>query len=245
MRTTIERDTHTGAVTVHLAGDLTRTTVPTVRSAIGRAAAQCPTAVLVDLADLERRSPVGLTVFAAVTRQAEQVWGVPVVLYSAAPGLDGAFGPSRSFVALYENRWQALTAMRSRIPRWISRSLTPVPRSAAAARAVTDDACSRWRLSHLRDGARLVASELAANAIVHAATAFDLTAGATRRYLRIAVEDRSRVMPRAAPGEPEVGTSMPPGSGRGLRMVEAISTYWGATRVPGGKIVWALLSTEP
>jgi hypothetical protein len=90
----------------------------------------------------------------------------------------------------------------------------------------------------------LVASELAANAIRHAATAFELTAGYTGRYLRIAVRDGSPAMPRTADLPPPAGDVPPPVSGRGLRLVGATSRYWGTTRIPGGKIVWALLKTN-
>jgi hypothetical protein len=50
-------------------------------------------------------------------------------------------------------------------------------------------------------------------------------------------------MPRPA-GTPPAATIMPPGSGRGLRAVEAVSSHWGVTRVPGGKIVWSLVDAQ-
>lgn len=89
--------------------------------------------------------------------------------------------------------------------------------------------------------ALLVASELAANAIVHAATHFVVMANYSGRYLRVAVRDRSKTIP-AITSQPPPGDSIAPaGSGRGLWIVAAASTRCGVTRIPDGKIVWALM----
>jgi anti-anti-sigma regulatory factor len=243
MRTTEHQDLATGVTTVRLAGDLNVATATTVRAAIGKAAAECPSAVLVDLTDMGQADAVRLSVLAAATHQAQQAWGVPVLLYAAAPQIRRGLGAYRTFVSLHENRREALTAAQENVPRWIRQRLSPAPTAAAAAREVLDEACLIWRLSPLRESARLIASELAANAIVHAATAFEVTASHTGRYLRIADKDGSHAM-QDITDMPELTAEFPPHeAGRGLRMVEALSTYWGVTRIPGGKIVWALLRT--
>jgi hypothetical protein len=164
-------------------------------------------------------------------------------LCEAADGVRQGLDAVRTYVALYEDSSQAALAVHANVPRWIRRHLPPGRGSAAVARTVTGEACLTWGLSGLRNSARLVANELAANAIVHAPGDFDLTVVHTGRYLRIAVQDGSPAMPRV-PGEPAVtGTLMRPGSGRGLRIVAGSATHWGATPVAGGKIVWALLQS--
>jgi hypothetical protein len=134
-----------------------------------------------------------------------------------------------------------LLAVRAHVPRWIRRRLTPDPPSAALARSLVGDACVSWGVPHLRDPARLVASELANNAIVHAGTEFQVITAYTGQYLRITVKDGSRVVPQVTGGPPATGVIMAPGSGRGLRMITAASTHWGVTMTPGGKIVWTLM----
>ncbi|XVV09854.1 ATP-binding protein [Actinoplanes sp. CA-131856] len=236
MRTTTERDRDTGFIMVRLSGVLSRTTVTTIRAAIGKAAAECPAAVIVDLSGLHQSGPGHLTTFATASYQARETWGVPVLLHSADPGIARDLGAYRSFVALYENQDQALTAVRAYVPRWMRRCLTPVTSSARAARALVDEACTAWNLGAVWEDARLVVTELAANAILHAASEFEVVVSCPGRYLRVAVQDASTAMPRTV--EPGID------HGRGLHLIAAVSTHFGATRIRGGKIVWALLTTD-
>ncbi|TDO41968.1 ATP-binding protein [Paractinoplanes brasiliensis] len=243
MRTTTQRDLESGITTVMVSGALTKATKTTIRSAIGKAAAECPAAVVVDLSGLSQSEPGEVLVLPVASHAAQQTWGVPVLLYAAEPCIRRELSAYRMFVALYDDRWQAMTAVRAYVPRWRRQHLAPVPASAAAARALTGEACLAWNLTALRDRARLITSELAANAIQHAATDFEVMVAHTRCYLRIAVQDGSRVLPHTIDHNPPTGMIVPPGSGRGLLIVDASSTHWGATRVPGGKIVWALMRT--
>jgi anti-anti-sigma regulatory factor/anti-sigma regulatory factor (Ser/Thr protein kinase) len=245
MRTTTERSLETGVTTVRLTGELTVTTMTTVRSAIGKAAAECPIAVVVDLSGFRRAGRVSLSLFATATYQAQLNWGVPVLLCAAEPEIGRELRAFRSYVALYDDHWRAVTAVRAYVPRWMRQQMAPVPASAAAARALVGHACRTWNLAAVRDAARLVASELAANAIVHARTAFDVTAAYTGRYLRIAVHDGSPAKPRLQMAlVPDVSPARY-SSGRGLHVVAAVSAHWGCARVPGGKIVWALIGGHP
>ncbi|MBU2666930.1 hypothetical protein KOI35_25795 [Actinoplanes bogorensis] len=243
LKTVIDRNLDTGITTVHLDGALSAATVPEVGTAIAKAAAECPSAVIVDLAGLCHDADPLLSVFATMTHDAQLHWGVPVLLCEAADGVREGLDAFRTYVALYEDSSLASLAVHANVPRWIRRHLPPDRGSAAVARNVIGEACLTWGLAELRSSARLVANELAANAIVHAGGEFDLTVVHTGRYLRIAVQDGSTTMPRL-PGEPAAtSTLMRPGSGRGLRIVAASSTHWGATPVAGGKIVWALLQS--
>ncbi|GAA0460536.1 hypothetical protein Ade02nite_14850 [Paractinoplanes deccanensis] len=240
MKTATHRDLGTGVTTVRLIGELSRENLPAVHTAVVKAAAECPAAVLVDLTSLHWASTGHPAVFATATHQARVHWSVPVLLCGAEPWLVRGLAAYRSFVALYEDRLQALTALRAYVPRWMRRHLGPVLGSAAEAREMLGEACLMWDVGHLADNARLVASELASNAILHARTEFDITASFTGQFVRIAVRDGCHAMPRvveAAPGSSIIRA----GSGRGMRLVTAASTHWGATRLRDGKIVWALI----
>jgi anti-anti-sigma regulatory factor/anti-sigma regulatory factor (Ser/Thr protein kinase) len=244
VKSVIDRNLDTGVTTVRLAGGLTARSVPEVGTVIAKAAAECPAAVVVDLGGLRHEDDPQLTVFATVTHDAQLHWGVPVLLCAAAPELRRGLGAFRTYVALYEDRTQAALAVHANVPRWIRRHFPHDVVSASAARAVTGAACLTWGLPDLRLTARLVASELTANAIQHAGTDFDLTVVHTGRYLRIAVQDGSPTMPRIIDAAPATSGVIRPGTGRGLRIVAALGTHWGATPVPGGKIVWALLKSD-
>lgn len=242
---TTERDLDSGVTTVRLRGDLTLDGIHLVHLAVSKAAAECPAAVLVDLTWFGHTDPAHLGIFATVTHEAQTHWGVPVLLCRATTEVTDGLRGCRSHVALYEDEHQARLAVRAHVPRWIRRKFPPAPESAGDARALVGGACVSWHLPHLRDPARLVASELANNAIQHAGTDFHVITAYTGQYLRIAVKDGSRAVPRVTGGPPVTGAIMAPGSGRGLRMITAASAHWGVTMTPGGKIVWSLLRSHP
>ena len=84
--------------------------------------------------------------------------------------------------------------------------------------------------------ALLIASELVTNAVLHGGTVARLDVRADDRSVTISVTDR-------APALPEVRDPGPSAtSGRGLRIVEALSVNWGVEPRPqDGKAVWAEL----
>ena len=88
---------------------------------------------------------------------------------------------------------------------------------------------------HLAD-ARLVVSELASNAVLHAGTPFAVSLRYTGSAVRISVRDGSRTHPVLRNGGP---ASL---SGRGLHLVAAMAETWGVDAGPDGKTVWAELA---
>jgi anti-sigma regulatory factor (Ser/Thr protein kinase) len=88
------------------------------------------------------------------------------------------------------------------------------------------------------DGAELVVSELTANAVLHGECPSVLRIYALGDCLLIEVEDNSAEQPVMGPPlKDNVETS-----GRGLRLVEALSDNFGFTPLPArGKVVWARL----
>jgi anti-sigma regulatory factor (Ser/Thr protein kinase) len=86
----------------------------------------------------------------------------------------------------------------------------------------------------LVEAAELMASELATNCVRHAHTAFELTIH-TQGQIRIEVRDTGVGRPRLrSPTEREI-------SGRGLRIVEAMSDAWGIIPAAHGNAVWFTL----
>jgi anti-sigma regulatory factor (Ser/Thr protein kinase) len=83
--------------------------------------------------------------------------------------------------------------------------------------------------------AELVASELVTNAIVHGAPPVDLEVDTDNgRQVRITVTDGDPTLPTVPPQSPSPTQE----GGRGLLMVETLSTAWGLHRTADGKQVW-------
>ena len=124
----------------------------------------------------------------------------------------------------------------------VESAFLPNATSIAAAREFVREHLIRHGLSHLVDDVRLVASELATNAMIHARTAFTVTlTGASDGSALLAVQDGSPQRPahRAASVLDTVG--------RGLSIVDHVSHEWGVS-VEGGapptKTVWASFRTH-
>ena len=106
--------------------------------------------------------------------------------------------------------------------------------SAALARRFVSDTLALWQLAALRDAALLVTSELAANAITHADSAFRIQLSLTATTLRIDVVDQGDGAP-----EPQLPSSSAE-HGRGLLIIDAMTAAWGIDKdADRGKVVWA------
>jgi anti-sigma regulatory factor (Ser/Thr protein kinase) len=84
----------------------------------------------------------------------------------------------------------------------------------------------------------LVVDELVSNSVVHAATPIVVTLEYSRNACRCSVRDRcaSGPLPRLV--------ERADGSGRGLRLVNAIANAWGVERSATGTTVWAEISAS-
>ena len=111
------------------------------------------------------------------------------------------------------------------------------PGDVAAARWFIADRLHGHGLSNVVDDAQLVVSELATNAMVHAATSFKVSLHAFEQTLLLEVEDGSQVGPSL------VATRVLDTNGRGMAIVDLLSRDWGVdTHGAGGKSVWAEFS---
>ena len=108
----------------------------------------------------------------------------------------------------------------------------------AEARHFVAQTLRSWGCGPLVDDAAIITSELATNAMVHAQTDFTVTVSRQAGLVEIAVRDASSVPPKRRKVQPFES------SGRGLRLVEALSSNWGAEFWADGKVVWAQLLTR-
>jgi hypothetical protein len=110
-----------------------------------------------------------------------------------------------------------------------------VASSLRRARVFADAACTGWQLDIIRNDAVAVASELVANAVVHARTGCRLVLRSGVRGLTIAVFDHQ-------PGRLPAPRPLAQSEGvHGLFVVSELSLQWGVSHDGGEKSVWAFL----
>lgn len=113
--------------------------------------------------------------------------------------------------------------------------LPPSPASAQAARRVVTEALLALSRPELVDDVATVVSELVANAVIHAHTEIELSVQPAGAGVRVAVSDGSHILPRWTPAATMAI------SGRGLILVQRLSSEWGVESHGPGKTVWALI----
>ncbi len=105
----------------------------------------------------------------------------------------------------------------------------------AAARHFTVGTLRDWGAGDIADDAALAVTELAANAIVHAHSAFTILLSVRGDLVRISVRDA-----RPLPGAP--GAALAPAPLHGLGAVDALASRWGVESLGNaGKTVWVEL----
>jgi anti-sigma regulatory factor (Ser/Thr protein kinase) len=112
------------------------------------------------------------------------------------------------------------------------------PASIARARRFVRGALHALSAQPVVDDAVLLISELATNAVLHARTAFTVEVSSSPERVRICVADSSPLPPRTRSYGLESTT------GRGLRLVESLSTAWGVQPLAAGKTVWVELLAD-
>ncbi len=110
-------------------------------------------------------------------------------------------------------------------------------RAPRLARAFVADKLHGWELDELIETASLVVSEVVTNAVIHARSDAELLLERTPSAVRISVTDHGGGLERR---DAEASTD----GGRGLLIVQQLSTNWGAEPRDHGNCVWAELSIE-
>ena len=111
-------------------------------------------------------------------------------------------------------------------------------RAPRLARAFVADRLQGWNLEALIEVASLVVSEVVTNAVVHARSDAELSLERTPTALKISVTDQGT----GSPAPSQLGPGIE--GGRGLMIVEKLSTSWGAEPTGAGNRVWAELPIE-
>lgn len=107
-----------------------------------------------------------------------------------------------------------------------------VPSSVARIRRFAVDACRRSAEGVDCDTVALLVSEVATNALVHGAGEVRVRVLPQPPGVRIEVADASTAVPQRRQA------STVDEGGRGIALVEALSTAWGSEARDGGKTVW-------
>jgi len=117
-------------------------------------------------------------------------------------------------------------------------TLEATPISAAGARAFVSRHLVDHRLTFLVDPVRLVVSELATNALLHGQTPFVVTLSREDDTVRVTVSDD------AAWITAHVSDQVLSAGGRGLGIVNVISSDWGIIAGVRSKTVWATFAAS-
>jgi LuxR family transcriptional regulator, maltose regulon positive regulatory protein len=235
----IQQSSHQGCAVLTLTGRLDLTAAPQVQRAILKQLAQQPPAIICDLAQVEAIDPVCAGVFTSIRHPALGWPGAALVLCGTRPAVAevlvqlGVAGQ----LPIYPSLEKALANARARPQRLRARlTLGPVPAAAAAARQFVEEVCGHWRLQVLAEPAALLASELVANAVVHAHTAMELRVELRGSRLHVAVKDQDPNVAGLLAAKD--GTDR----GLGLQIVDEVAKAWGVRRDgAGGKTVWCAL----
>lgn len=120
----------------------------------------------------------------------------------------------------------------SRVPS-SQMTLPARPASVGAARRFLVEMLEAWDLQGLEYDASVVLSELVTNAVLHARTEVGVRLTCEGSVLRLEVSDGSPKLPVTKRLNPTAAT------GKGLVLIEALSTEWGVRPEPDGKTIWA------
>ena len=118
----------------------------------------------------------------------------------------------------------------------VSMDLPAQASSVRAARQFVRETLLEWSCPDIVESATLLTSELVTNAMQHgrsdghAAAPIELRLFTTVHGIRVEVDDDSNV--------PPVQRSASDAGGRGLTIVDTLSTAWGTHSKRGGKTVW-------
>lgn len=120
-----------------------------------------------------------------------------------------------------------------------TRSFPGTLEAARAARHFVTGVLRPRRDQALTQDAAIVTAELAANAVLHAGSAFTVAVSQSTDGARISVQDASPMRPA------DWHRSLMTSPDHGLGVVSAVASRWAVEPRPGGKVVWAELPASP
>jgi anti-sigma regulatory factor (Ser/Thr protein kinase) len=110
--------------------------------------------------------------------------------------------------------------------------VAPEPASVGEARRFVRAALDEWDVDAFEETATLLVSEVVTNLVLHARTSGELLVRLSAGRLRVELHDGSPLLPTAKRYGLEATT------GRGVGLLEAMTSGWGAELTPSGKRVW-------
>jgi CheY-like chemotaxis protein/anti-sigma regulatory factor (Ser/Thr protein kinase) len=204
------------------------------REAVELATQLRPDVVLLDLGlpDLAGRE--------VLTRLRESAPAAKVVVFTGMEREDrGWFEEHAAGFVLKSDDLDYLVALLDDVGRAAARQevarFEPVSSSVPKARAFVRRLLRDWGATHMFDEASLIVTELAANAVLHAESPYEVRITHADGVLRIEVADGDPGTPEPQPFSPVSET------GRGIVLVAAVSASWGIDARPDGKVTWAEL----
>lgn len=188
-------------------------------------------------------------VLRAITRKQPRLWHVPPASGNArtgpvrrVPGTARRSARTDPSMPAFRHSLPIVVAART-WPLRTSLELHAQPSAPRSARLHSRHVLQKWNLAHLGEPAELIISELVTNAIqascaVRAGLVVQFAMFSNRQRLLIQVRDTSNQLPVAASSADTTET------GRGLILVNSLSSAWGWNAQPDGKVVWALLNSR-
>ncbi|MEU6075553.1 ATP-binding protein [Micromonospora sp. NPDC047074] len=227
LRCRVEADEASGVVRV--TGVLDRANADVVRDGLLARLCDRPGAVVVDLTGLLVSEPAAGDVFAEVRREVRDWPAADLLLCDPVGAVEGV--PA----------WPTLAAALAGLAAAPSAAvlhadLAPVVEAARRARQLVTEGCGRWGLAEVAESGCIAVTEMVNNVVAHAQTAMTVRLAPRDDALHLAVRDHSSRQPAFA-GQAAPDTV----GGRGLLLIDTVTSDWGCSRVPDGKVVWCVL----
>lgn len=240
----IAADAIAGTTVLTSCGLLDSRTYRPLRDRIIKAALDEPSAVIVDVTNLQVPAESAWAVFTSARWHVERWPEIPIML--VCEHRDGRSVIARNgitrYVPVYPTVRAAIEALGHPSPQRIrrrARAFLPIGlASLVRTRELVDEWLTAWSQEELIPVAKVIATALVENAVAHADSEPSLRLESDGSAVTIAVEDRSHT---PAGVRENSGSRGPP---TGLRIVSTLCRAWGNAPTPSGKTVWAVIGPE-
>ncbi|OBA84960.1 sulfate transporter [Mycobacteriaceae bacterium 1482268.1] len=241
--TTASASVDGGATLLTAGGVLDANTYLPLRDEIVKTALEEPTAVLVDVSDLDVPAQSALAVFTSARWHVVRWPEVPIMLVcrqQADRAVLERNGIAR-LVPVHSSVDAAIAALSTYSPRRRRRARANLPAEMSSlirARGLVDEWLTAWSKPDLVAVSKIVVTTFVENVLQHTDTAPTVRLEAKSDTVTVAVEDGSRTPPTLS--EEQLAADLP----TGLRIVDLLCRVWGNAPTPSGKTVWAVIGPE-
>jgi anti-anti-sigma factor len=208
-----------GRARIAPAGELDLVTIAPVRACVDAAIERGATSIVFDLEDVTFLDSTALALLSHTAMRVERV------------DVEHATDLVRRIIDI-----TGLTGLLHLDGGAAPREFANVPASVAEVRAYVAG-CLGDADDDVRETVKLLVSELATNAVSHAATTFTVAVECTQDRIRVRITDTGAGRPQVQPIDPTAP------DGRGLRIVESLAESWGIEHRDDGKTVWFVIPT--